>query len=243
MYKLNDFELSKDDDRDFIVDIGESIPQSYRVEELSKPYNQGTEGSCSAYTVACIKQYQEYLENKYKINFSTDYIYTQRANRGTEGMTPRNTMKILMEEGALPKENWKNSYKKAIPEEIKLIARNFKIKGYARAYTIENIKEAIYKHGICYMAVPVYHFEKNFWHPQSEDQKRIGGHAIACVGYEQNRGFELRNSWGISWGDSGYTYLPFEDHSYILETWVLIDDTTVGIYKNRKKSRKIFGNR
>ena len=32
-----------------------------------------------------------------------------------------------------------------------------------------------------------------------------GGHAVALVGYDQNR-FIVRNSWGRSWGDNGFAY-------------------------------------
>jgi hypothetical protein len=30
-----------------------------------------------------------------------------------------------------------------------------------------------------------------------------GGHAILCVGYLQNKGFIIKNSWGTGWGDNG----------------------------------------
>ena len=38
-----------------------------------------------------------------------------------------------------------------------------------------------------------------------------GGHAIVCVGYDNSkRLFIIRNSWGTSWGDQGYGYLPYD---------------------------------
>ena len=37
----------------------------------------------------------------------------------------------------------------------------------------------------------------------------LGGHAVACVGYTKDH-FIMRNSWGNSWGDKGYFYMPFE---------------------------------
>lgn len=45
-----------------------------------------------------------------------------------------------------------------------------------------------------------------------------GGHAVMAVGYDDNhivpgssRGsLIIRNSWGPSWGENGYGYLPYE---------------------------------
>jgi len=38
----------------------------------------------------------------------------------------------------------------------------------------------------------------------------IGGHAVVAVGYQHDkRLFVIRNSWGSTWGDGGYGYLPY----------------------------------
>jgi hypothetical protein len=38
----------------------------------------------------------------------------------------------------------------------------------------------------------------------------LGGHAIVCVGYDNiKKLWIMRNSWGTSWGDKGYFYLPY----------------------------------
>jgi C1A family cysteine protease len=69
------------------------------------------------------------------------------------------------------------------------------------------------------------------------NDRRAGGHAIAAVGYDDSIDIKhtggsetthgaliIRNSWGTSWGDRGYGYLPYE---YVLrrlavDWWVLI---------------------
>jgi C1A family cysteine protease len=68
-------------------------------------------------------------------------------------------------------------------------------------------------------------------------EKMLGGHAIDAVGYDDNMkitntncnlvttgAFLIRNSWGTSWGDHGYGWLPYD---YVLEGlavdwWTLI---------------------
>jgi len=38
-----------------------------------------------------------------------------------------------------------------------------------------------------------------------------GGHAVMCVGYDDSKGsYVVRNSWGETWGDKGYFYMPYE---------------------------------
>jgi C1A family cysteine protease len=46
--------------------------------------------------------------------------------------------------------------------------------------------------------------------PGSRD-RNMGGHAITLVGHNDDKEyFILRNSWGTTWGDAGYGYLPYE---------------------------------
>ena len=57
--------------------------------------------------------------------------------------------------------------------------------------------------------------------PTSGD-KLLGGHAILLVGYDETRQlFIVRNSWGSSWGDGGYFYLPYQyvAKGYMQDAW------------------------
>eukprot|EP00405_Crypthecodinium_cohnii_P018445 CAMPEP_0206477622 /NCGR_PEP_ID=MMETSP0324_2-20121206/35513_1 /ASSEMBLY_ACC=CAM_ASM_000836 /TAXON_ID=2866 /ORGANISM="Crypthecodinium cohnii, Strain Seligo" /LENGTH=292 /DNA_ID=CAMNT_0053953663 /DNA_START=84 /DNA_END=962 /DNA_ORIENTATION=- len=46
--------------------------------------------------------------------------------------------------------------------------------------------------------------------PTSSDTV-AGGHAIMAVGYDDSKKvFIIRNSWGSSWGDKGYFYMPYD---------------------------------
>lgn len=64
------------------------------------------------------------------------------------------------------------------------------------------------------------------------------GHAVMAVGYDDNRKISnlkcktetkgailIRNSWGMSWGDSGYGWLPYEYvlNGLALDFWSILD--------------------
>jgi C1A family cysteine protease len=46
--------------------------------------------------------------------------------------------------------------------------------------------------------------------PNTKTDKIIGGHCVCMVGYDDSKQlFKCANSWGTSWGDKGYFYLPY----------------------------------
>ena len=46
--------------------------------------------------------------------------------------------------------------------------------------------------------------------PDTDNELVLGGHAVLVVGFDDsNQWFIVRNSWGTSWGDQGYFYLPY----------------------------------
>lgn len=52
-----------------------------------------------------------------------------------------------------------------------------------------------------------------------------GGHALYMVGYDDASSmFIFKNSWGTSWGDAGYGYIPY---SYILSPNLCFDHVTM----------------
>jgi C1A family cysteine protease len=42
-------------------------------------------------------------------------------------------------------------------------------------------------------------------------EPKMGGHAVMAVGYDdEQQHLIVRNSWGDTWGDKGYFYMPYK---------------------------------
>ncbi len=67
-----------------------------------------------------------------------------------------------------------------------------------------------------------------------QGEQLLGGHAICVVGYDDDNSVWIcRNSWGISWGDSGYFYLPYAylvDQNIASDAWKITKVETDGTY-------------
>jgi C1A family cysteine protease len=56
-------------------------------------------------------------------------------------------------------------------------------------------------------------------------ERAVGGHDVLCVGYDDaTQRFKVRNSWGVSWGRSGYGTIPYQ---YALDRQLAGDFWTV----------------
>ena len=98
-YKFN-LEKSPYDPKDLMFETVSKdildLPESYDLRKRMKsPRDQGEQGSCSAQTAAAMKEWHEYVDRGVKEYMSPQFIYNSRPNQDTEGMMPRDTMKIL----------------------------------------------------------------------------------------------------------------------------------------------------
>lgn len=206
------------------------------------PYDQGELGSCTANALAGALEFDEIRGGSHIpwIPSRLFIYYNERALEGTVGTDSgaqiRDGIKVIVREGVCPESEW--------PYDISRFAE----KPSARAYT-----EASHDRISSYFRLPqstlqlkacladgfpfVFGFSV-FSSLESESVARtgiiplpqpgdslIGGHAVACVGYDDDRHlFTIRNSWGSNWGDSGYGYLPY---SYLTDPGLAADFWTI----------------
>lgn len=249
-YKFN-LRPSPYDHRDHVLDAIKvahvRLPKEFNLRNQLQPVrDQGSQGTCSAQTASCMKEWQEKIDIGLNEYLSPQFVYNLRSNEG-EGMFPRDTMKILQKIGIVLEKEYPYNTRKRITEQLKEAASRFKIKSYARVKTIDGLKKSLFINGPCYIAFPVYNPESyKFWRPHHANQQSIGGHAVVVVGWTKTA-FIIRNSWGTNWGRGGYCYFPYSDWGMHWELWTAVDEKTYceKMEKENKRRKgilsKIFG--
>lgn len=229
LYKL-DALPSPIDERDYqaeeIFPADLSLPKVYDPRlKLLDVIDQGAQGSCVACSTAALKEIQEKKNVGFQDYMSPQFVYNNR-NWSGDGMFSRDSMSILYKKGIVPEEEYPYGTfgtPDSIHHSILEKAANYRVKGYAYVSTIETAKAAIFRSGGCIATFSVYNARPGFWKASSPKEAPQGMHAVCLVGWN-DRGFIIRNSWGESFGDKGYTILPYEDWGLRSEVWTLIDD-------------------
>jgi C1A family cysteine protease len=204
-------------------------------------YNQGELGSCTANAIGCAIQYDE-IKQKLESNIPSRLFiyYNERDIEGNihsdTGASIRDGIKSINNIGYCNENQWPYIIEKfdtKPDEKCYEYASQHKSLSYKRVSQNEKtIKTALNLSFPVVFGISVYEsFEtedvsKTGIVPMPDDnEKLLGGHAIVLVGYDcEKRLFTFRNSWGESWGDKGYGYLPFE---YVLNPDLADDFWTV----------------
>lgn len=141
-------------------------------------------------------------ENKRDNKVNLFEIYASRTNDGDNGMSFKDALRFMRHNG------------------VKTDAGVQKIRRYAKVGGIEQLKNALVSNGPCLGALPVWNLKDEFWNAKWNDNYQ-GGHAISIVGYDK-KGFIIRNSWGASYGEDGYSTIDYSDFNLFFEVWTII---------------------
>jgi C1A family cysteine protease len=104
-------------------------------------------------------------------------------------------------------------------------ASNYKIKDYAKLFDIfessdfkiSAVKKSISQNNpvIIGMNTPEsFYTALGAWIPTESSSNSYGGHAMCVIGYDDSQyggAFEIMNSWGTQWGNSGFIWIKYED--------------------------------
>lgn len=205
-------------------------------DQLQRVRDQGNQGSCAAQTAACMKEYQEKLDVGINEYMSPQFVYNNRSGYPESGMYGRDVMKILRNVGCCTEKSYPYGTiesKDDIGDEVYEEAQKYVIGSYAQVNTVDGLKVALCTNGPCYVSFPVYNYSKTFWKPEDGDEME-GGHAVTIVGYNKD-GFIIRNSWGTTWGDKGYTVYPYDHFGMHWEIWTTVDSDSSQVEPKKKR--------
>jgi len=223
-----------------------------RPEEQFEIYDQGRLGSCTAQAVCAAFHFVQLKEGLPAFSGSRLFLYYNSRVAQCfldvyldSGASLRVTIQSVHKVGLCPETNWPYDdthsasccvqsgkfTKRPSPKCYEEAAKNT-CKEYARVpQYLDHLRACInegfpfvfgFKVKSSFMTKEVAATGKMVM-PQSSDSS-VGGHAVMCVGYDDDRKvFIVRNSWG-DWGDKGYFYMPYQymcDTSLVFDIWAV----------------------
>jgi C1A family cysteine protease len=260
-FKMN-YKRDPIDDRDYkyktmtptIMEAASSLPSKIdHTKDMSPVKDQGNLGSCVAFAVTAMKEFQEKREHEAELakgkpgrpkiyNYSEAWLYWNCKKidpwaMEDEGTSIRYAMKVLQKIGIPTEKGWPYKDINDVNEIGKpkgwatLVARWALIDSYYRIDTLTELKVAL-ADGPVAIGVPCFY---EFFFPNSDGvisypsntNDIYGGHAICTVGYDDTKELiKFKNSWGRGWGKNGYAFLPYKYvEDFLWDAWVAKDLT------------------
>jgi len=214
-------------DKLYMARLKDLPPAEYDLRPSMPPvYDQGQLGSCTGNAIAAAMEYERDRQGSSDFVPSRLFIYyNERALEGTvssdSGAVIRDGIKVVNREGVCPETLWPYDigvFTVKPPKRCYVAAQKDEAVQYEAIQTLGDLKDAIASNLSVVFGFTVYSsFEsqsvaKTGVMPMPKPgESTVGGHAVMAVGYSDPKSHIIvRNSWGPSWGDHGYFYMPYE---------------------------------
>ena len=201
-----------------------TLPEAVSLRTVMPPvFNQGNLGSCTSNAAAALFAYVHGGGPYSRLQI----YYDERVMEGTvaydAGAQIKDSIQVLAKIGAGLEIDWPYDVSKFAdappPKELQEAAQNKAIV-YSRVVTGYDFRNCLAQGFPFIIGFTVYEsMEGNevattgIVPMPSPNERIMGGHAVCVIGYSIIDGvlyYEVRNSWGDQWGDSGNFYIPAE---------------------------------
>jgi hypothetical protein len=235
--------LSPEDSRDYTINkfkvaAAFQLPNEYTIPYVPDVQNQYFSSMCVAFSLAGLKQSQEWKERGIKKRYSPAFIYANReiTDWQGEGMYPREALKRL-KYGTCEFSDFDivDSYPicKAILNQrinqLLPLALPQKTYAYAKLRNTQEIKQCLYEFKtpvlVCIDVYDSFYNTGKDGIVSSPSGNNNGGHAMIAVSWVKKNGKEymgVLNSWGKDFGDSGVIYIDNDTYKFT-ECWTVVD--------------------
>lgn len=206
-------------------------------------YDQGDLGSCTANAICAVFQFDEIM--KYgirlrKMNPSRLFLYYNERHihhqeNEDSGASLRDGMKCASKLGICLETSWKYDIRQYTQRPSEKCYEEAKEQRAIRYFALHQEAEQLQRcidndFAIVFGLVIFESFLRTSGDgkvpmPDTSKEKMLGGHALVITGYDPVlRVFEIRNSWGVQWGQEGYGFLDYEyvlDRRWASDFWCL----------------------
>jgi len=221
------------------ADLPESVSLlAYAPERRSQGQQGSCVGWSSSYAARTILQSASFGDDPNQIAFSPSFVYNQIKVAGCDrGSYINDAMELLTKLGDVPLSDfgYDESTCSELPDnQLKKKARNYRILGYNRLTTgqtfdinYEAMKQNLAQGAPVVVALPVggsfeSMYGKEVWRPNEYDYEQLelfknnqgstfGGHAMCVIGYDNQKGVQIMNSWGKEFGKDGIFWMSEKD--------------------------------
>ncbi|NEW60343.1 C1 family peptidase [Sulfurovum sp. bin170] len=240
------------------VDDIEMIVKCYRAIDMI--LDQGGDGKCTGYALATVinyllwrdhisDRYRDFLESPldFRINkvseqmlFNLARVYDEWDGEDYEGSSCRGAMKGWNKHGVCEQSCWE-VYQDNPNEGWDKEARERPLGAYYRVDgdSISDMQSALCEVGALYVSASIHDGWwklRDYFSEKIEDIPLIeyklfpkGNHAFVIVGYTRE-GFVVQNSWGTTWGSSGFAILSYKDWlKHGMDVWVAVVGVPIDI--------------
>ena len=207
--------------------LARPLPQNVDLREWGGPIkNQGEEGSCTGHAFSSAR---EWIARKYEMTssiLSPQYLYVEEliANGSfpaDDGAMPRTGCQVLTAKGCCEAALYPYVAGKLIAPTTDQTqnASKYKTGAYHRVGTLSDFLSCLADPMPWPVLVGFVVYESLMTEQVADTgvmpipklgERQQGGHEVLCLGYDLPKHLALiQNSWGDSWGQQGYFWMPF----------------------------------